>query len=180
MEPLSATTTSPKMPAFRNAASAVSMQRPIDCASLRQGITTETSGACCASQKARAPSSCASKVFALYKPMSKLVSVAAIRQPEVLGEEESKKDNAVKLPDSRRPQRGILKTCVTPSLVLHPGQGGKTKRNVTKSIHVFHHLAGIGTRDADPIYTKVMALNLWQGHKPEYASPPVGCYLAYN
>ena len=42
-EPLSATTTSPVSPAEWNAASALSMQAPIDFSSLRQGITTETS-----------------------------------------------------------------------------------------------------------------------------------------
>jgi hypothetical protein len=80
------------------------MQRPIEQASFRQGITTETSGACCALQKARAPSSRASKVFALCELMSNLVSAAEIRSLEVLGEEKSNKDIAVKLPDFEEPQ----------------------------------------------------------------------------
>src|SRR5919198_2817102 len=45
VEPLSATTTSPRMPASLKAAVALSMQNAMDCASLRQGITTETSRA---------------------------------------------------------------------------------------------------------------------------------------
>src|SRR5213593_3642024 len=43
VEPLSATTTSPQMPASLKAASALSMQRAIELASFRQGMTTETS-----------------------------------------------------------------------------------------------------------------------------------------
>src|SRR5713101_9211005 len=45
VEPLSATTTSPRIPISRNAANALSTQIPIERASLRQGITTEISGA---------------------------------------------------------------------------------------------------------------------------------------
>src|SRR5229473_3097841 len=44
LEPLSATTTSPAIPAASNAARALSMQAPRVRSSLRQGMTTDTSG----------------------------------------------------------------------------------------------------------------------------------------
>src|SRR5271157_3951347 len=56
VDPLSATTTSPWMPTSCSAAKALSMQSAIDCASLRQGITTDTSGPLtCAGPSAASP-----------------------------------------------------------------------------------------------------------------------------
>src|ERR1700693_5470956 len=46
VEPLSATTTSPFIPAFAKAVSAFSMQIATEFASFRHGITTDTSGDC--------------------------------------------------------------------------------------------------------------------------------------
>src|SRR5215468_7190434 len=58
VEPLSATITSPRKPAERNAAVALSIQKASELASFRQGMTTETSGAgpACATRESILPS----------------------------------------------------------------------------------------------------------------------------